>query len=138
MLSIPNKHIVLFDGVCNLCNSSVDFILKHDTEGQFYFASLQSEFGQKLLTYFGKDTSDFDTFLYYHPTKEMLYDRSTAALNVIPKLDKWYCKLAKIGLIFPKFFRDAVYNLISKNRYKWFGKKETCALTPPELKHRFI
>lgn len=138
MFILPNKHIVLFDGVCNLCNSSVDFILKHDKNERFYFASLQSDFGQELLKHFNRDTEDFDTFLYYNPEKSKLFDRSTAALYVIPTLNKWYLKLGKIGFIFPKFFRDGIYNVISKNRYKWFGRKDTCALTPPELKHRFI
>ena len=138
MFQLPNKHIVLFDGVCNLCNSSVDFILKHDKNERFYFASLQSEFGQSLLNHFDRDTKDFDTFLYYNADKKQLFDRSTAALYVLPKLDKWYLKLMKVAFIFPRFIRDGIYNLVSKNRYKWFGKKETCALTPPELKHRFI
>ena len=137
-MNIPNKHIILFDGVCNLCNSSVDFILKHDKHQRFYFASLQSEFGQELLSFYKMDTTDFDTFLYYNPEKSKLYNRSTAALQVLPKLNKWYFKLLTIGFIFPRFIRDAVYNLVSKNRYKWFGQKDSCALTPPELKHRFL
>lgn len=138
MLNIPNKHIILFDGVCNLCNSSVDFILKHDKNNRFYFASLQSDFGQALLMHYQMDSTNFDTFLYYNPEKDKLYTRSTAALSVLPKLSPWYCKLVNLGFIFPVFIRDGIYNLISQNRYKWFGKKETCALIPSELKYRFL
>ncbi len=138
MLNLPDKHIILFDGVCNLCNSSVDFILKHDRNELFYFASLQSDFGQELLKYFNMDTQDFDTFLYYNPDKSKLYNRSTAALYVLSQLQPWYLRMVKIGFIFPRFIRDGIYNFVSKNRYKWFGQKDTCAITPPELKYRFL
>lgn len=138
MFILPNNHIILFDGVCNLCNSSVSYILDNDTKKKFYFASLQSEFGQNLLNHFNMDTQNFDTFLYYNPEKDKLYNRSTAALLVMLNLSPFYLKLLYVGFIIPRFIRDGIYSLISKNRYKWFGKKDTCALTPPELKHRFL
>lgn len=133
-----NRHIVLFDGVCNLCNSSVSYILDKNKDNHFYFASLQSDFGQEILKKNNLKTDDFDTFLYFNPDNQTLYDRSSAAIRVIGQLNPFYYKLIKVFLILPKFIRDSVYNFVSKNRYRWFGEKETCALTPPELKHRFI
>ena len=129
-----NNPLILFDGVCNLCTGSVKFVLKRDKEKKFTFASLQSTTGQKLLSQFNLPNNTFNSFILYQDGK--MYTRSTAALKLFQQLKGW--KWVKIFWIVPKFIRDAVYNLIARNRYKWFGKKEECWLPTPELKARFL
>jgi len=129
-----NKPVILFDGVCNLCTGSVQFILKRDKEKKFLFASLQSDYGQKLLTQFALPTNSFNSFILYQDEK--IYTRSTAALKMFQQLRGW--QWVKSFWVVPKFIRDAVYNLIANNRYKWFGKKNECWLPTPELKARFL
>ena len=126
--------ILLFDGVCNLCNSSVQFIIERDTEGIFKFAALQSELGQELLKKFGQDTTDFDTIVLVE--NDEFYTKSDAALRVAKSLKgiQWLWVFRFV----PRFIRDGVYSLISKNRYRWFGKEESCWLPTPDLKTRFL
>lgn len=127
--------IILFDGICNLCNSSVQFVLKHDHKNQFMFASLQSTEGQNLLKQFQLPQQDFNSFILIE--NEKVYLKSTAALMVARQL-KGAVKLLYGFIIVPPFIRNAVYNFIAKNRYKWFGKKESCMIPTPELKARFL
>lgn len=129
-----DKPIILFDGVCNLCTGSVQFILKRDKEKKFLFASLQSTYGQELLKRHDLPTDTFNSFILYQDNK--IFTRSTAALKMFQQLKGW--TWVKVFWIFPKFIRDAVYNLIAKNRYKWFGQKNECWLPTPELKERFL
>ena len=129
-----DKPVILFDGVCNLCTGSVQFILKRDKEKRFLFASLQSRYGQDLLRQFDLPTNTFNSFILYQDGKVLT--RSTAALEMFQQLKGW--KWVKIFRIVPKFIRDAVYNLIAKNRYKWFGQKNECWLPTPDLKGRFL
>ncbi|HEX6846081.1 MAG TPA: thiol-disulfide oxidoreductase DCC family protein [Chitinophagaceae bacterium] len=129
-----DKPVILFDGVCNLCTGSVQFILKRDTTKEFLFASLQSNYGQELLKQFHLPTDVFNSFILYREGK--IFTRSTAALKMFQQLNGW--KWVKIFWIVPKFFRDAVYNLVAQNRYRWFGKKEECWVPTPELKARFL
>lgn len=129
------NQVVLFDGVCNLCNASVQTLIKLDKKGVLKFASLQSDFGQKVLVDNNLDQQNFNTFLYYKNQK--LYSRSTAAIYVFSELGIVF-QGVKIFLLVPKFIRDGIYNYVSKNRYKWFGRKESCWLPTPELKERFI
>lgn len=129
-----DNPVILFDGVCNLCTGSVQFILKRDKDKTFSFASLQSDYGQKLLQQFNLPTNTFNSFILYQDGK--IYTRSTAALQMFQQLNGW--KWVKIFWIVPKFIRDAVYNLIARNRYKWFGKKNECWLPTPDLKARFL
>jgi len=130
-----NKKIVLFDGVCNLCSRSVQFILKKDKKNQFLFGSLQGQTGQEYLKKFNLPADNFNSFILVENDK--LYTRSTAALRVLKHLGGgwsfWYALT-----IVPKFIRDAIYNWIAKNRYAWFGKKEECWLPKPELKAKFL
>ncbi len=130
-----NKSIVLFDGVCNLCNNAVQFIIKHDSDGHFLFASLQSAIGQELLRKYQLPTQNFDTFILVE--KKDCYDKSTAALRIAKKLQGFW-KWSYVFMIVPKCIRDALYTRIAKNRYKWFGKKEQCWLPSVELKQRFL
>lgn len=130
-----DKKIVLFDGVCNLCSSTVQFILKHDKKNQFQFGSLQGEFGQAMLRKYELSTSEFNSFMLLEG--ETLYSKSTGALRMLKHLGGWW-KLGYAFIIVPKFIRDFVYNLIARNRYRWFGKKNECWLPRPEWKQKFL
>lgn len=133
---IEMEHpIILFDGVCNFCDGAVNFVLKQDKKGIFRFAPLQSEAGQKLLQQYNLSTEDFDSFVLVDNGK--VYKKSSASLRVMNKLP-WYWKEAQILWIVPGFLRNAIYDFIAANRYKWFGKKEQCMVPTPELRNRFL
>jgi predicted DCC family thiol-disulfide oxidoreductase YuxK len=134
-MSDSKNPLILFDGVCNLCNSSVQYVIKHDPHRLFRFASLQSAFGQKILSDYDLPLNEYNSFILFNDNK--IYTRSTAALLVSKKL-KGFIKSLYIFIIVPKFIRDAMYNIIAKNRYKWFGKKQVCWLPSPELKSLFL
>lgn len=125
----------MFDGVCNLCNSSVQFVLLRDSANYFQFASLQSDYGQKVLQENNLPIDDFNSFLLIENNK--LYTQSTAALRVAGKLDGWW-KLMYVFIVVPPFIRNFVYNFIAKNRYRWFGKKDECMMPRPEWKQKFL
>ncbi len=125
------KSIVLFDGYCNLCSGAVQFILKRDRKKKFYFGSLQSEFGQKLLLDHHFPSKDFNSLVLIENGK--IYTKSTGALKIAKSLNGFW-PIFYAALIIPKFLRDQVYNWIAKNRYKWFGRKDQCLLlTDQEL-----
>lgn len=128
------KPIIFFDGVCNLCNSSVQFVIKKDKEARFKFASLQSQAGQEILHQYHLSQNDFNSFILLEDGK--LYTRSTAALRVFSQLKGW--KWSRVFQWVPRFVRDGVYNIIARNRYKWFGKQESCMLPSPDLVSRFL
>ena len=127
--------VVLFDGVCNLCNSAVQFIIRHDKKNIFMFTSLQSDAGQKLLHQYNFPLDELKSFIFIENNKA--YTRSTGALRVVRKL-KGAWPLLYGCMIVPKFIRDGVYNWVGNNRYKWFGKQESCMIPTPELKARFL
>ncbi|HLK30518.1 MAG TPA: thiol-disulfide oxidoreductase DCC family protein [Puia sp.] len=129
------KKIVLFDGVCNLCSGSVQFILKRDKKNQFLFGSLQGKAGQAYLQKFNLPADEFNSFMLVEG--DQLYTRSSGALRMMKYLGGGW-KLLYAFIIVPKFIRDAVYNFIAKNRYKWFGKKEECWIPTPEWKTKFL
>jgi predicted DCC family thiol-disulfide oxidoreductase YuxK len=131
---VENKPVILFDGVCNLCNNSVQFVIKRDKQNRFQFASLQSEFGQNILSQHKLSPGDFDSFFLLE--KDMLFTKSTGALKVLSQLNNW--RWAWIFLFVPKFIRDGIYSFIARNRYRWFGKREACWLPTPELKAKFL
>jgi len=135
-MNIEGKKIILFDGVCNLCNGAINFIIKRDKNDVFRYASLQSEVGQKLAKERDIDTSKLDTILLIEPGMAY-YHKSTAALRIARQLSGGY-PLLSVFLIFPKFLRDCVYDIVSRNRYNWFGKKESCMIPTPRLKALFI
>lgn len=137
MSNIPeNKKIVLFDGVCNLCNNAVQRIIKHDKKDVFRFASLQSDIGKKLVEERGMDPEELDSIILIEPGVAY-YRKSTAALEISRELSGGY-SLLKNFLFIPEAFRDGIYDLIANNRYKWFGKKEQCMIPTPELKAKFL
>ncbi len=127
--------VVLFDGVCNLCNRSVQFIIRRDRKKMIRFASLQGKTGQSLLQKFGLPVNDLHSFVLIE--NGHVYRRSSAALKTARHLDGGW-KLLYGFMIIPPFIRDAVYNIIARKRYKWFGKREECMLPAPELKERFL
>lgn len=133
---VNGKKIILFDGVCNLCNSTINFIIQRDKKDIFRYASLQSEIGRKLIAERNIDTNKLDSILLIDP-KVAYYYKSTAALQIAKQLSGLY-PLLSVFLIFPAFFRDWIYDTIAKNRYKWFGKKESCMIPTPELKALFL
>jgi len=128
------KPVILFDGVCNLCNKSVQFVIKRDPQAKFSYASLQSGFGQSLLKQFNLPSGNFNSFILFQDNK--VYTRSTGALKMLSQLEGW--KWTRIFYIFPRFLRDAVYNIISKYRYRWFGKMDECMMPTKELQARFL
>ncbi len=132
---INDKPIILFDGVCNFCNAIVNFIIKQDKKNVFLFCALQSDSGKKLLEEYKIDWKANDSFVVIENKKA--YQKSNAALKLYNKLP-WYWKWIQIFWIFPKFIRDAVYNFIAKNRYKWFGKKEECMIPTKEVREKFL
>ena len=129
------NRIILFDGVCNLCNAAVQYVIKHDKKKLFHFASLQSEAGQMFLKKHFLSSTDFNSFILVYEDK--IYSKSTAALMVAKNLNG-AIKLLSGFIIVPVFIRDAVYNLIARNRYKWFGKKDNCMIPTPDLQSRFL
>ncbi len=127
--------ILFFDGHCNLCNNSVDFVITRDKKRVFRFAPLQGETAKDVLGDVNIDLEHPDSFVLSKDNK--VYFRSTAALMVARQLGfPW--SLTSLFLVVPPFIRDAVYNLIARNRYKWFGRKETCRLPSPEERSLFL
>jgi|SRR5690554_1906562 len=127
--------IILFDGICNLCNSTINFVIKRDKQNMFKFATLQSDTGQSLLSEFKIDRTETDSIVLIDGKKS--YVKSTAALHIAKNLSGALPLLFGF-LILPRFIRDRLYDYIAKNRYKWFGKKESCMIPTPELKAKFI
>ncbi|ARV08563.1 thiol-disulfide oxidoreductase [Winogradskyella sp. PC-19] len=136
--SIPkHKQLILFDGVCNLCNSSVLYVIKRDKENQFLFAPLQSKIGETIINEFNIDTTQTDSILLFKPETHKITSKSTAALKVAKSLG-FPTNILSIFLIVPTGIRNWVYDFIAKNRYKWYGKKESCMIPTPELKSKFL
>lgn len=129
------SKIVLFDGVCNLCNGAINFIIKRDPGATIKFASLQGETGQKLLKKHAINTAETDSIILIEENRVSV--KSTAALRISKSMNKAYPLLYGF-MIVPKFIRNAVYDVIARNRYKWFGKKDSCMIPTPELKSRFL
>jgi predicted DCC family thiol-disulfide oxidoreductase YuxK len=134
-MATQEKKTILFDGVCNLCNGSVVFIIKRDKKDVFRFAAIQSEEGQQLIQKHNIDTSKVDSILLLDGVT--YYTKSTAALKIARHLKGGYPLLYGF-MILPRFFRNWVYDIIARNRYKWFGKKESCMIPTPELKAKFL
>ena len=137
VMDSDNKHqIVLFDGVCNLCSGGVQFIIKRDKKDLFRFASLQSELGKKLLSERKIDPNITDSMVLIQPGKAY-YLRSDAALEIGKQFTgPW--KLLSVFQWVPSSIRNIVYDFVAHNRYRWFGKKESCMIPSPELREKFL
>jgi predicted DCC family thiol-disulfide oxidoreductase YuxK len=127
--------IILFDGVCNLCNASINFVIDRDKQRYFRYAALQSDSGTSYLKKFEMPSDVFNSIVLVEGEK--YYTRSTAALRIAKKMDGLW-PLLYVFIIIPPFIRNAVYDFIAKNRYKWFGKEEFCRIPTPELKSLFL
>lgn len=137
MIDLPkNKQLILFDGVCNLCNTSIQYVIKHDKHNVFMFAPLQGKSGQKIIKDFNIDTSKTDSIILYNEKKGISY-KSTAALKIATKLG-FPQNVLGVFLIVPVFIRNLVYDFIARNRYKWYGKKDACMIPTSELKSKFL
>lgn len=130
-----NHKIILFDGVCNLCNGAINYVIKRDKNNVFKFAALQSEIGKELISKFNIDTSKVDSIILIDGEKH--YEKSSAALHIAKYLSGGYPLLFGF-MIVPKFIRNSGYDYIARNRYKWFGKKESCMIPTAELKSKFL
>jgi predicted DCC family thiol-disulfide oxidoreductase YuxK len=127
--------ILLFDGVCNLCNASVQWVIKRDHKGIFRFAALQSDIGQQLLQQLGRSTTEFNSVVVMVGDK--VYTESDAPLTVASRLGGIW-QLARIFWLVPKPIRDALYQFVARNRYRWFGRTESCMMPQPGWKARFL
>ena len=132
---VETKAVVLFDGVCNFCDNSVQFMIKHDPKGYFMYATLQSDTGQALLKKYDIPTEIIDTIVLVE--NEKAFTQSTAALRIARKLNRLW-SLFYIFIIVPPFIRNPVYRFVARNRYKWFGKKDSCMMPDPEIRSRFL
>ncbi|RDB06294.1 thiol-disulfide oxidoreductase DCC family protein [Runella aurantiaca] len=128
------SDVILFDGVCNFCNASINFVIDRDAARRFRFASLQSDFGQRLLAENNRQLTDFDTVLLLREGK--LYEKSDAALEIARYLKGW--SWLYLFRFVPRFIRDFFYDIIAKNRYRLFGKSESCRIPTPEEKKLFV
>lgn len=131
------KNLILFDGVCNLCNNSVQYVIKHDKKNLFMFAPLQSKVGISIIKEFNINTNKLDSILLFNPESNIINHKSTAALRVASRLG-FPTNILSVFLIVPVFIRNWVYDFIAKNRYKWYGKKDACMIPTPELKNKFL
>ena len=131
-----DKKIILFDGVCNLCNSAVQFLIKRDKKDAFRFVSLQSELGKSILENLKINTFDLDSIILYESDGTYFY-KSDAVIEIARILEGWFYILI-IFKILPLKIRNQLYDFVAKNRYKWFGKRENCMLPSEHLKSKFL
>lgn len=135
-MNSSNTHkIILFDGVCNLCNSSINFVIKRDKKNLFQFATLQEQPGQALLKKYNINTLDTDSIILIANNKA--YVKSTAALHIAKDLKGGWPLLYGF-MIIPTFVRNWVYDFVARNRYNWYGKKDSCMIPSPALKDKFL
>tara|TARA_B110000090_G_C13102995_1_gene339316 strand:+ start:37 stop:495 length:459 start_codon:yes stop_codon:yes gene_type:complete len=134
--SPKNKKVILFDGMCNLCNNTVLKVIRFDTKNNFVFCALQSEVGEKIVQNLKIDLLKMDSILLYEPPGEYRF-KTTAILKIMNAFGGWW-NLTQVCWIVPPFLRNLIYDFIAKNRYKWFGKRESCMLPTPELEERFL
>lgn len=137
MIDLPkDKKIILFDGICNLCNNTVSKIIKRDKKNVFVFTSLQSKTGKEIIKHLKIDASKIDSIILYEPG--ISYDiKSTAVLKILGNLSSYWV-LSNLLMLLPEIFRNFIYDFIAKHRYKWFGKRETCMIPTPILNAKFL
>ena len=131
-----HKKIILFDSVCNLCESSVLFVIKYDKKDEFRFVSLQSDLGKKILHHIGMDSKHIDSIVLYEPGIAYYY-KSQAALEIAKSLGGIF-HFGTLFRIIPNGIRNWVYDYVAKNRYVWYGKKELCMIPTPEIQSKFL
>ena len=137
MENLPkNKKIILFDGVCHLCNASVEFVIQHDKKDIFRFVTLQSNLGTAIIKHIGIDSKNIDSIILYEPGVAYYY-KSTAALEIAKDLSGLF-HYASLFRIIPTFLRNPIYDYVANNRYKWYGKQDSCMIPKPEMENRFL
>ena len=137
MENLPrDKKIILFDGVCNLCDNTVQYIIKHDKKDVFRFVQLQSALGQEIVKYIGVDTSKTDSIILYQPGHSYYY-KAEAAMKIAKELGGFVSALSLFSFL-PDWLTNSVYDYVARNRYKWYGKKDECMLPTPEMKAKFL
>ncbi|CAN5648749.1 thiol-disulfide oxidoreductase DCC family protein [soil metagenome] len=134
-LTTPAGAVILFDGVCTLCNRSVQFIIRRDADGYFNFASLQSSAGRRLIQRHGLDQDQADSVILVEGGRA--YGRSDAALRIVRNLGGVWPVMTVFRIV-PRSVRDRLYDWIASNRYRWFGRREECMIPTPELRRRFL
>ena len=132
----PNKKIILFDGVCNLCDAAVQFVIQNDKKDVFRFVALQSELGQEILKHIEINSKNIDSIILYEPGVAYYY-KSQAALEIAKSLGGFF-HFGTFFRIIPTGIRNQLYDYIAKNRYKWYGKKESCLIPTEPLKSKFL
>jgi len=130
-----DHSVVFFDGVCNLCNGWVDLVIRRDKNSYYHFASLQSDYSKEQLPKYGVNPTDLDSIALLD--KGQVYQKSTAALKIASRMSGLYPLLGVFWVV-PKFIRDAVYDFIARNRYKWFGRKDSCRMPTDAERALFI
>ncbi len=137
MENLPrDKKIILFDGVCNLCDNTVQYIIKHDKKDVFRFVQLQSALGQEIVKYIGVDTSKTDSIILYQPGHSYYY-KAEAAMKIAKELGGFVSALSLFSFL-PDWLTNSVYDYVARKRYKWYGKKDECMLPTPEMKAKFL
>jgi predicted DCC family thiol-disulfide oxidoreductase YuxK len=137
MENLPkDKKIILFDGVCNLCDSTVQFLIKRDTKDVFRFVAIQSDLGQEIIKHIGIDTFKTDSIILYEPGNAYYY-KAEAALKIAKELGGVY-SLMGLFTFLPKGLSNVVYDYVARNRYKWYGKKDACMIPTLQMKAKFL
>jgi predicted DCC family thiol-disulfide oxidoreductase YuxK len=137
MLDFPKgKKIILFDGVCNLCEASVQFVIKYDKKDVFRFVALQSDLGKEIIKHIGLDIKNIDSIVLYEPGIAYNY-KSTAALEIAKNLGGFF-HFGTIFRLIPNELRNLLYDYVARNRYQWYGKKESCLVPTSEIQSKFL
>ncbi|WP_294819348.1 thiol-disulfide oxidoreductase DCC family protein [uncultured Flavobacterium sp.] len=131
-----DKKIILFDGICNLCDATVQFIIKRDKKDVFRFVALQSALGQEIIGHIGLDISKTDSIILYEPGHAYYY-KADAAIKIAKQLGGVFPLMGAFSIL-PKWLSNKVYDYVAKNRYKWYGKKNECMIPTPEMKAKFL
>ena len=129
------ENLILFDGVCNLCSALVQFVIRNDQAAKFRFATIQSEIGKEIFQSHGLDASDLQTFVFIADGR--MFVRSDAAIEVVSRFGGGW-RTFKIFRFVPRMVRDAIYSIIARNRYRWFGRKEVCMVPTADIRERFL
>lgn len=132
-----DKKIILFDGVCNLCDGIVQFIIRHDRKDVFRFAPIQSAVGEEIIRHIAVNTTETDSILLYDPGKDHYHYKSEAAIKIAVSLGGIYSVMG-IFSVLPGFLTDLLYDYIARNRYRWYGRKTECMVPTPEIKAKFL
>ena len=130
------KKIILFDGVCNLCDTSIQYVIKKDKKDTFRFAAIQSDLGQRIIKHIGINSLHIDSVILYEPG--IAYYYKSSALVEITKELSGFLFWASVFRILPITIRDYIYDYVAKNRYKWYGKKDSCLMPSAELQDKFL